>query len=108
MICHEKKLVKMCLWAFDHLIMALGCIVRHFYVHKTPGTDRNKLTANQNSLFRSRDWLSANQGPVFPDSVGSCKTLFLISLNLSTMHEKLFLFYKYLLIIPLLTLCPPS
>eukprot|EP00116_Pleurobrachia_bachei_P004204 sb/3464466/ len=22
---------------------------------------------NQNSLFRSRDWLSANQGPVFPD-----------------------------------------
>eukprot|EP00116_Pleurobrachia_bachei_P016034 sb/3476296/ len=24
---------------------------------------------NQNSLFRSRDWLSANQGPVFPDSV---------------------------------------
>eukprot|EP00116_Pleurobrachia_bachei_P004316 sb/3464578/ len=36
-----------------------------------PGTDRNKLTTNQNSLFRSRDWLSANQGPVFPDSVGS-------------------------------------
>ena len=27
--------------------------------------------ANQNSLFRSRDWLSANRGPVFPDSVGS-------------------------------------
>eukprot|EP00116_Pleurobrachia_bachei_P008901 sb/3469163/ len=24
---------------------------------------------NQNSLFRSRDWLSANQGSVFPDSV---------------------------------------
>ena len=23
--------------------------------------------SNQNSLFRSRDWLSANQGPVFPD-----------------------------------------
>eukprot|EP00116_Pleurobrachia_bachei_P007173 sb/3467435/ len=32
------------------------------------GTDR--LT-NQNSLFRSRDWLSVNQGPVFPDSVVS-------------------------------------
>eukprot|EP00116_Pleurobrachia_bachei_P006062 sb/3466324/ len=31
----------------------------------TPATDRNKLTTNQNSLFRSRDWLSANQGPVF-------------------------------------------
>eukprot|EP00116_Pleurobrachia_bachei_P000715 sb/3460977/ len=30
-----------------------------------------KVTTNQNSLFRSRDWLSANQGPVFPDSVGS-------------------------------------
>eukprot|EP00116_Pleurobrachia_bachei_P000789 sb/3461051/ len=28
-------------------------------------------TTNQNSLFRSRDWLSANQGPVFPDLVGS-------------------------------------
>eukprot|EP00116_Pleurobrachia_bachei_P003907 sb/3464169/ len=26
---------------------------------------------NQNSLCRSRDWLSANQGPVFPDLVGS-------------------------------------
>eukprot|EP00116_Pleurobrachia_bachei_P011599 sb/3471861/ len=32
---------------------------------------RYKLTTNQNSLFRSRDWSSANQGPVFPDSVGS-------------------------------------
>eukprot|EP00116_Pleurobrachia_bachei_P014994 sb/3475256/ len=28
-------------------------------------------TTNQNSLFRSLDWLSANQGPVFPDSVDS-------------------------------------
>ena len=27
--------------------------------------------ANQNSLFRSRDWLLANQGALFPDSVGS-------------------------------------
>eukprot|EP00116_Pleurobrachia_bachei_P008308 sb/3468570/ len=26
---------------------------------------------NQSSLFRSRDWLSANQGPVFPDLIGS-------------------------------------
>ena len=26
---------------------------------------------NQNSLFRSRDWLSANQGPEFPD-LGVC------------------------------------
>eukprot|EP00116_Pleurobrachia_bachei_P009694 sb/3469956/ len=25
----------------------------------------NKETTNQNSLFRSRDWLSANQGPVY-------------------------------------------
>eukprot|EP00116_Pleurobrachia_bachei_P004876 sb/3465138/ len=30
---------------------------------------------NQNSLFRSRDWLSANQRPVFPDSFGSCSML---------------------------------
>eukprot|EP00116_Pleurobrachia_bachei_P017300 sb/3477562/ len=29
------------------------------------------VTTNKNSLFRSRDWLSANQGPVFPGSVGS-------------------------------------
>eukprot|EP00116_Pleurobrachia_bachei_P018351 sb/3478613/ len=31
---------------------------------------RNRPT-NQTSLFRSRDWLLANQGPVIPDSVGS-------------------------------------
>eukprot|EP00116_Pleurobrachia_bachei_P000676 sb/3460938/ len=31
------------------------------------GTDRH----DQNSLFRSHDWLSSNQGPVFPDWVGS-------------------------------------
>eukprot|EP00116_Pleurobrachia_bachei_P013003 sb/3473265/ len=30
------------------------------------------LTTNHHSLFRSRDWLSTNQGSVFPDSVGSC------------------------------------
>eukprot|EP00116_Pleurobrachia_bachei_P016875 sb/3477137/ len=29
---------------------------------------------NQNSLFRSRNWLSANHRPVFPDSVGSWNT----------------------------------
>ena len=28
-------------------------------------------STNQNSLFRSRDWLSANQGRVFPGPVGS-------------------------------------
>eukprot|EP00116_Pleurobrachia_bachei_P012106 sb/3472368/ len=39
------------------------CVV---YVNQEP-TD----TTNQNLLFRSRDWLSANQGPVFPDLVGS-------------------------------------
>eukprot|EP00116_Pleurobrachia_bachei_P019472 sb/3479734/ len=27
-------------------------------------------------LFRSRDWLSANQGPVFPDSIGSINITF--------------------------------
>ena len=26
------------------------------------------------SIFRSRDWLSANPGPVFPGSVGSCRS----------------------------------
>ena len=30
-----------------------------------------QVTTNQNSLFRSRDWLLANQGPVFPGLVGS-------------------------------------
>eukprot|EP00116_Pleurobrachia_bachei_P017841 sb/3478103/ len=34
-----------------------------------PGTDQNKQTTNQNSLFGSLDWLSANQGPVSPGSV---------------------------------------
>ena len=29
----------------------------------------NNLTTNRNSLFRSRDWLSANQGPKFPGPV---------------------------------------
>eukprot|EP00116_Pleurobrachia_bachei_P006295 sb/3466557/ len=32
------------------------------------GTDQHNLTTNQNSLFRLRDWLSANKRPVFPDS----------------------------------------
>eukprot|EP00116_Pleurobrachia_bachei_P016079 sb/3476341/ len=43
------------------------------------GTDRNKLITNQNSLFRSRDWLSANQRPVFPDWVGSCSNSYPIN-----------------------------
>ena len=38
----------------------------HFILAQQP-TD---TTSNQNSLFMSRDWLSANQGPVFPGSVG--------------------------------------
>eukprot|EP00116_Pleurobrachia_bachei_P006184 sb/3466446/ len=37
---------------------------------------KNVYLSNLNSLFRSRDWLSANQGPVFPDSVGSCLSLY--------------------------------
>eukprot|EP00116_Pleurobrachia_bachei_P003771 sb/3464033/ len=32
---------------------------------------REEEPTNQNALFRSRDWLSANHGPVFPESVGS-------------------------------------
>ena len=31
----------------------------------------SEVTTNQSSLFRSRDWLSANQGPVFPGPVCS-------------------------------------
>ena len=34
---------------------------------------------NQNSLFRSRDWLTPNQGPVFPDLAGSCNLLLFVS-----------------------------
>ena len=33
--------------------------------------DLVNMTTNQKSLFRSREWLSANQGAVLPDSVGS-------------------------------------
>eukprot|EP00116_Pleurobrachia_bachei_P014213 sb/3474475/ len=38
--------------------------------------NRPEQVNNQSEIviFRSRDWLSANQGPVFPDSVGSCNT----------------------------------
>eukprot|EP00116_Pleurobrachia_bachei_P014358 sb/3474620/ len=45
-------------------------------VDTTANRNRPKqVTTNQNSLFRPRDWLSANQGPVFHDSVGSwCQT----------------------------------
>eukprot|EP00116_Pleurobrachia_bachei_P012467 sb/3472729/ len=39
-------------------------------VSKIPGkTEPLMEPTNQNSVFRSRDWLSANQGPVIPDSV---------------------------------------
>ena len=30
-----------------------------------------KQTTNQNASFKTRDWLSANQGPELSDSVGS-------------------------------------
>eukprot|EP00116_Pleurobrachia_bachei_P010546 sb/3470808/ len=44
------------------------------------GTETSKqVTTNQKSLFKSRDWLSANQGPVFPDSVGSYLLCFSMS-----------------------------
>eukprot|EP00116_Pleurobrachia_bachei_P018453 sb/3478715/ len=33
------------------------------------------MSANQNSLFRSRDWLLANQGPVFPNQSSTHQTL---------------------------------
>eukprot|EP00116_Pleurobrachia_bachei_P018026 sb/3478288/ len=32
----------------------------------------NRPKQVNNQSFRSRDWLSANQGPVFPDLVDSC------------------------------------
>eukprot|EP00116_Pleurobrachia_bachei_P014676 sb/3474938/ len=32
---------------------------------------QHKQTTNQNSLFRSRDWLSTNQRPVFPTTTHS-------------------------------------
>eukprot|EP00116_Pleurobrachia_bachei_P004147 sb/3464409/ len=41
-----------------------------------------------NSLFRSRDWLSANQGPVFPDSVGSCHMKGFLMFNVNTIGTK--------------------
>eukprot|EP00116_Pleurobrachia_bachei_P006530 sb/3466792/ len=38
-------------------------------------TQVNNQSSNQNCLFRSRDWLSANQGPVVPDSVGPTSSM---------------------------------
>eukprot|EP00116_Pleurobrachia_bachei_P014713 sb/3474975/ len=32
-------------------------------------TETSKVTTNQNSLFRSCDWLSSNQGPVLPQGI---------------------------------------
>ena len=32
---------------------------------------RNQVNNQSELVIRSRDWLSANQGPVVPDSVGS-------------------------------------
>eukprot|EP00116_Pleurobrachia_bachei_P009391 sb/3469653/ len=49
------------IWVQDYLPVfanGIGTIVTH-----------SAGTTNQNSLYRSGDWLSANQGPVFPDSV---------------------------------------
>eukprot|EP00116_Pleurobrachia_bachei_P005472 sb/3465734/ len=49
--------------------------------------------SNQNSLFRSRDWLSANLRPVFPDSIGSChhmlqiKSLFQLAVALDSSRK---------------------
>ena len=36
------------------------------------GDQQPTKPTNQSSLFMSRDWSSANQGPVIPGSVGSC------------------------------------
>ena len=46
-----------------------GCPI--YFVSELPNMTFESGTGrtNQNSLFRSRDWLTANQGPVFPDSV---------------------------------------
>ena len=41
--------------------------------------ERIKLTTNWNLLFRPRDWLSANQGSAFPDSVASYLSVDLLS-----------------------------
>eukprot|EP00116_Pleurobrachia_bachei_P005061 sb/3465323/ len=40
--------------------------LQHSTVHSAPRYGNILVTTNQKSLFRSRDWLSANRGPVFP------------------------------------------
>eukprot|EP00116_Pleurobrachia_bachei_P012570 sb/3472832/ len=40
---------------------------RKYFVSYTYSYRPTQVKTNQTSLFRSRDWLSANQGPVFPD-----------------------------------------
>eukprot|EP00116_Pleurobrachia_bachei_P009984 sb/3470246/ len=52
-----------------------------FTLLKRGGTQQEPT--NQDSLFRSRDWLSANQGPVFLDSVGSWNTISQLLIYLS-------------------------
>eukprot|EP00116_Pleurobrachia_bachei_P004707 sb/3464969/ len=47
-----------------------------YYCTSIDNMTRPKQVNNQSELaIKSRDWLSANQGPVFPDSVGSCNII---------------------------------
>eukprot|EP00116_Pleurobrachia_bachei_P005711 sb/3465973/ len=52
---------------------AFGCLSPSFHHmgYQHPGFIAFSI-CKKNSLFRSRNWLSANQGSVYPDSVGSC------------------------------------
>eukprot|EP00116_Pleurobrachia_bachei_P008469 sb/3468731/ len=53
------------------------------------GTDQHKLTTNQRSLYRSRDWLSANQGLVFLDSVANQGLVFLDSVEFQFQRQSI-------------------
>eukprot|EP00116_Pleurobrachia_bachei_P011169 sb/3471431/ len=66
---------------------------------RTSGSTRLAVTTNQNTLFRSRDWLSANQGPVFPDSVGSrlAVTIFTIAGDNMEFTPRYICIYMYMM-----------
>ena len=60
------------LWYLCGLALALAAVGYEIsFMSNTVTTFRYKYTAatNQNSLFRSNDWLSANQGLAFPSGI---------------------------------------
>eukprot|EP00116_Pleurobrachia_bachei_P011423 sb/3471685/ len=94
---HDITSILPLFWCWDlseHACMAVQVCSNLLYVCKRYGETRSSKatfpdptplisksphqepTETSKQPIRTRDWLSADQGPLFPDSVGSCPTLF--------------------------------